>query len=303
MVAMLLPTLLAAAAAAPVAAAPIEIDADTHRKEIESWRQARETRMRSDEGWLTVAGLYWLKEGDNAFGSDPAGPVVLPAHSAPRRAGVFRLHGEEVTVQVAPGVKLTLDGKAVTGKELTSDAAGKPDVLALGQVRMFLIERDGKLAIRLRDLQAPARKAFTGLKWFPIKKDLRVVGKFVAHAAPKKIPIPNVLGYTEQMESPGYVTFRLPGSKQELRLEPVYETAGADELWYIFRDQTAGKETYGAGRFLYSPKPGAGGKVVLDFNKAYSPPCAFTRFATCPLPPKQNRLAVRIEAGERAEPH
>jgi uncharacterized protein (DUF1684 family) len=269
-------------------------DADYDRQ-IEDWRKAREQRLRSDEGWLTVAGLFWLHDGDNPFGSDPKATVVLPAHSSPPRAGVFRVQGKKVTVVVAPGVKVTFGGQPVTEKELRSDVPGPYDVLSLGDTRFFAIERGGKMAIRLRDLQNPARRAFAGTRWFPIRKEYRVVGRFVPHPTPKQISVPNILGMTEAMESPGVVVFKLQG--QELRLEPVYETPERNELFFIFRDRTAGHETYGAGRFVYAENP-RNGEVVLDFNKAYTPPCAFTRFATCPLPPKSNHLPVRVEAGE-----
>jgi uncharacterized protein len=264
-------------------------------KEIEAWRKAREDRLRSDEGWLTVAGLYWLQEGDNRFGSDQTATVVLPEHSAPARAGLFRVHGKKVTVVVAPGVKVTAGGQPVTEKELRSDVPGPEDVLALGAVRLFVIERGGKVAIRLRDLESPARRNFKGVRWFPIRKEYRVVGKFIPHPSPRQLSIPNVLGMVESMESPGVVVFKLQG--QELRLEPVYETPERNELFFIFRDRTSGHETYGAGRFFYAENP-RNGEVVIDFNKAYTPPCGFTRFATCPLPPKSNHLPVRIEAGE-----
>ncbi|HXU80958.1 MAG TPA: DUF1684 domain-containing protein [Polyangia bacterium] len=268
---------------------------DDYQREIETWRQARETRLRGDEGWLTVAGLFWLKEGENRFGSDPGGEVVLPAHSAPARAGILRLTKGKVTVEPAAGVPVTLGGKPVGKAELRSDVPGPADVVSLGRTRFFVIERSGKLAIRLRDLDSPARKSFTGLRWFPVRKEYRVVGKFTPHSAPKKLSIPNVLGLVEEMVSPGYVTFQLQG--KELRLEPVYETPAEDELFFIFRDKTSAHETYGAGRFFYAEKP-RNGEVIIDFNKAYTPPCAFTRFATCPLPPRQNQLPVRIEAGE-----
>jgi uncharacterized protein (DUF1684 family) len=266
-----------------------------YEKEIQTWRKAREDRLRSDEGWLTVAGLYWLEEGDNRFGSDQTATVVLPAHSSPPRAGVFRVHGKKVTVVVAPGVKVTAGGQPVTEKELRSDIPGPPDVLTLGALRFFAIERGGKMAIRLRDLESAARRNFSGVRWFPIRKEYRVVGRFIPHPSPKQLSIPNVLGMVESMESPGVVVFRLQG--QELRLEPVYETPERNELFFIFRDRTSGHETYGAGRFFYAENP-RNGEVVVDFNKAYTPPCGFTRFATCPLPPKSNHLPVRIEAGE-----
>jgi uncharacterized protein len=266
-----------------------------YQKTIEAWRQARETRLRSDTGWLTVAGLFWLKDGENRLGSDPGAEVVLPAHSSPARAGILRLQKGQVTIEPAAGVNITLNGQPVGRRALKSDTPGPEDVLALGRTRFFVIERSGKLAIRLRDLDSPARKSFTGLHWFPIRPEYRVVGRFMPHPAPKKMSIPNVLGLVEEMVSPGYVTFKLNG--QELRLEPVYETPAQDELFFIFRDRTSAHETYGAGRFFYADNP-KNGEVIIDFNKAYTPPCAFTRFATCPLPPRQNHLPVRIEAGE-----
>jgi uncharacterized protein (DUF1684 family) len=268
---------------------------DDYQKGIEAWRQAREARLRSDTGWLTVAGLFWLKEGENRLGSDPSAEVVLPAHSSPARAGILRLEKGQVTIEPAAGVNIVLGGQPVGKRVLRSDTPGPEDILSLGRTRFFVIERSGKLAIRLRDLDSPARKAFTGLHWFPIRPDYRVIGRFTPHPTPKKLSIPNVLGLVEEMVSPGYVTFKLGG--QELRLEPVYETPAQDELFFIFRDKTSAHETYGAGRFLYADKP-KNGEVIIDFNKAYTPPCAFTRFATCPLPPRQNHLPVRIEAGE-----
>jgi uncharacterized protein (DUF1684 family) len=266
-----------------------------YQQQIEDWRKAREARLRSDEGWLTVAGLFWLQDGDNPFGSDPRATVVLPAHAAPARAGSFRVRGKKVSVVPAPGVAITLAGQPVGERELRSDVPGPPDVLSLGATRFFVIERGGKMAIRLRDLQSPARRAFAGTRWFPIRPEYRLVGRFVPHPAPRHIAVPNILGMTEEMESPGVVVFNWKG--QELRLEPVYETPERNELFFIFRDKTSGHETYGAGRFFYADNP-HDGQVVIDFNKAYTPPCAFTRFATCPLPPRQNHLPVRIEAGE-----
>jgi uncharacterized protein len=278
-----------------VAGPPAVSDDAAYQKEVLEWRAKREARLRGDEGWLSVAGLFWLKEGDNTFGSDGKADVVLPAHSAPARAGVFKLQGGKVTVQVAPKAFVTLDGKPVTTQELRDDVPGPADILTLGDLRFFVIERSGKFGIRLRDLKSPARTSFAGTRWFPIKKEYRVVGKFIPHPSPKKLSVPNVLGMVEAMESPGAVEFTLAG--QKLRLEPVYEEPNAKELFYIFRDRTSGHETYGAGRFFYTDLP-KDGQVIIDFNKAYTPPCAFTRFATCPLPPRQNHLPIRVEAGE-----
>jgi uncharacterized protein len=263
-----------------------------YEADIQAWRTDREARLKADGGWLTVAGLFWLKEGDNRFGSDKAGDIVLPA-SAPGHAGVFTFHAGETRFQLAAGVAATVGGKAVSTGILHPDTAADPEVLQLGPLTMQVIERGGRYGIRLKDLQSAQRKAFTGLHWFPVKEAYRITARFVS--APTIIQVPNILGQVSDMPRPGYLLFTVSG--QEMRLDPVIEEAGAKELFIIFRDETAPKETYGAGRFLYAEMP-KDGQVVIDFNKAYSPPCAFTPFATCPLPPRQNRLPVRIEAGE-----
>jgi uncharacterized protein (DUF1684 family) len=270
-----------------------------YRADVEKWRQQREARLKSDDGWLAVAGLFWLEEGSNRFGSGPGNAVTLPAGAAPGVAGGFELRQGKVTVRVEPDVALTANGKPVTVMALKPDDPGPPDVLKLGRLSMQVIVRGGRYGIRLKDPEAETRRSFTGLRWFPVRDELRVSARFVRWPAPRTIPIPNVLGQVNDLPSPGYVEFTVGG--RPLRLEPVLEEPGAEELFFIFRDQTAGKETYPAGRFLYAPMP-RDGSVVLDFNKAYSPPCAFTAYATCPLPPPQNRLDVRIEAGEK-DPH
>jgi uncharacterized protein (DUF1684 family) len=269
-------------------------------REVESWRSGRLTRLRSDEGWLVVAGLFWLKEGANRFGSAAEDEVALPAHSAPAHAGVLRLEGGKVTVEVAAGVKVTCAGKPVGKQELRPDDPGPPDVLALGDLRFFVIAREGRLAIRLRDLRSQRRTDFKGLTFFPVRPELRVVARYVPHAQPKTLKVPNVLGRVTDMHSPGAAVFRI--GDRELSLDAVLEEPTDKRLFFIFRDQTAGHESYGAGRFLYTDLP-SDGRVVLDFNLAFTPPCAFTPFATCPLPPPQNRLPLRIEAGETFAGH
>jgi uncharacterized protein (DUF1684 family) len=270
--------------------------------DIEDWQRARAERLTADGGWLTVAGLFWLKPGKNGFGADPTSDVVLPAHAAPRQAGAFVLEGNQVRVEVTPGAAVTLGGKPVTRMTLKSDAGGTaPDVLSLGALTMQIIDRGGRLGVRLKDMKSPARAAFKGLRYFPIDPRYRVVARFVPHTAPVTLDIPTVLGTVESMPSPGYASFHLPGAAEVLRLDAVLEP-GETELFFIFRDATAGKTTYGAGRFLYAAPPVAG-TVVLDFNRAYSPPCAFTPHATCPLPPPNNRLPVAIEAGEMHAGH
>jgi len=256
--------------------------ATSYQTEIAEWRKNREEGLKRDGGWLTVAGLFWLHEGANRFGKDPKNDIALP--DGPANAGVFDLHQGKVTV--------TMGGEA---RELWPDSL---DVAKVGRLSLFVIKRSDKFGIRLKDPESEYRREFHGIEYFPANEAYRVAARFVAE--PVKIPILNVLGQTEPMVSPGYAVFRWNG--QELRLRPVLEEPDAKELFYIFRDQTSGKETYGAGRFLYSGMP-KDGKVVLDFNKAYNPPCAFTPYATCPLPPPENRMPIRVEAGEKKYGH
>jgi len=255
--------------------------ADPYQAEIENWQRQRESSLRSDTGWLTVSGLFWLKQGSNRFGSDASNEIVLPA-AAPARAGVFEFDGSKVSV--------AMDGRT---RELKPDSAASENRIEIGSLTLFVIKRGDRYGIRMRDTESRYRRQFAGLHYFPIDPQHRVTAKFVAH--PSRIPIANIIGQTELMDSPGYAVFEWGG--RELRLYPVIEDPSDRQLFYIFRDQTSGKETYGAGRFLYSGLP-QNGAVVLDFDKAYNPPCAFTPYATCSLPPKENRLPVRVEAGE-----
>ena len=256
--------------------------ATTFDTEIAEWRKQRVERLKADGGWLTVAGLSWLHEGANTFGKDAANEVVVP--DGPARAGTFELKSGKVTVK--------MDGNE---RELWPDSL---DVAQVGRVKLYVIKRGEKYGIRMKDPDSEYRRQFHGIENYPAKPDYRVAAKWVDEA--KEIPILNIIGITEPMKSPGIAVFRL-GDK-EYRLRPVLETADAKELFYIFKDETSAKETYAAGRFLYSEMP-KDGAVVLDFNKAYNPPCAFTPYATCPLPPAENRLAVRIEAGEKKYGH
>src|SRR5216684_681888 len=263
-----------------------------YRATIEQWRQQREASLKSDGGWLTVAGLIWLKDGANSAGSDASSDIVLPR--GPAKAGVFDFHDGKTIFHPAPDAAILLNGKpADPSAELKADTEGKPDLVTFDGLSMFVIHRGNRYAIRLKDTASKFRKEFTGLQWFPVDPSYRVIAKFVAYKTPTLIAVPNILGETEQEPSPGYVLLTLHG--HEFRLDPVMED---DQLFFIFHDETSGKETYAPGRFLYTDLA-KDGQVVLDFNKAYNPPCAFTPYATCPLPPKQNRLAVRIEAGER----
>jgi uncharacterized protein len=262
--------------------------------EVSRWRAAREANLRADGGWLTVAGLFWLKPGENRFGADPSDEVVLPPGSAPEQAGVFRFEGDSVRVSVLPGVSITLGGAPVTERTLIDDSDGEPDVLSLRRVTLQVIRRQDRLGIRLKDLDSVYRKQFTGLHWYPIDPRWRLTARFVPYDPPRKLSVPNILGQVSDESCPGYVVFTVDG--KEHRLEPVAET-GESELFFVFSDGTTGETTYPGGRFLVADPP-KGGTVVLDFNRAYNPPCAFTPYATCPLPPASNRLEVAIPAGE-----
>ena len=284
---------LALLAAPPPSAA---VPADTYLREVAAWRAERETRLRADDGWLTVAGLFWLEPGRVRFGSGPACQVRLPA-SAPAYAGDLELEAGRVRYSLAPGVVAGLDGRPAPARgELHNDHAEHPTVLAFGPVSFYVIQRGQRLGVRVKDRDSAARRDFKGLDWYPVEERWRVEARYVPYESPRSVAVPNVLGQVEQMASPGYVVFKL--GETELRLEPVLESPQAEDFFFIFRDATTGKTTYPGGRFLYAPRP-AGGRVTLDFNKAYNPPCAFTPWATCPLPPKQNRVDVPVEAGER----
>jgi uncharacterized protein (DUF1684 family) len=244
--------------------------------EIAEWRQARLARLQADGGWLSLAGLFWLHEGANTYGKDPGNDIVLP--DGPAHAGKFELHSGKVTAS----------GSA---REIAPDS---DDHVNVGRLKLYVIKRSAKYGVRVKDPDSEYRRNFHGIEYFPTDPSYRLTARFVSE--PRKIPILNIIGQTEESECPGYAVFKLHG--REYRLYPIIEEPGAKELFYIFRDRTSGKETYPAGRFFYSAMP-ENGQVVLDFNKAYNPPCAFTPYATCPLPPKENRLETRIEAGEK----
>lgn len=271
----------------------------SYQAEVEAFRAKREAGLRADGSWLSVVGLHWLKEGDTTFGSAPGSAIRLPA-AVPPHAGHLKLSKGRVTAILGPRVSAAVNGATVVaGVDLVSDKQGPPTILAFDNVTLQIIDRGGKLGVRVKDNKSKARSTFRGLHWFPVDGKYRIEARFVPLSPPGSIPIANITGMVNDMESPGFAEFEWHG--RTYRIQAVLEAPGDDQLFFIFRDTTTGKKTYGAGRFLYAPLPAAG-KVVIDFNKAYSPPCAFTAFATCPLPPKQNRLPFPIEAGE-LDPH
>ncbi|GLH66839.1 DUF1684 domain-containing protein [Geothrix edaphica] len=263
---------------------------------VDAWHAQRTARLAAEDGWLSLVGLDWLQLGENTLGTAPGSTVLLPAGTAPARAGVFIVDGGTVRVRLVEGCGILVNGQAVVEAALKTDADGQPDLLRAGRIAFYVIRRGSRLGIRMKDPEAPARKAFQGVQRFPVDPAWRVEADFIPHATPQTRAIPTVLGTSEPMTAPGILRFKLKG--RTYALEPLIEDPAHPELFIIFRDATSGRETYPAGRFLYAAMPKAG-KVILDFNRAYNPPCAFSHFATCPLPPKRNELRVAVRAGEK----
>jgi len=268
---------------------------DAYRDEIRKYRESRVERLQAPEGWLSLIGLFWLDEGPNGFGSGSTQAIVLPEDAAPAAAGTLGLEGGEVRLAAGKGITITLDGEPVLDRLLKDDQQGDPDVLRLGRLSMYVIRRGDRFALRVKDPEAESRRDFHGIDYFDIDPTYRVEAAFEPFEEPRKVLIPTVAGTTSEMLVPGKLVFELDGGSYAL--EPLVGTPEATELFVIFRDETSGTETYGAGRYLYATLEE--GRAVVDFNKAYNPPCAFTRFATCPLPPRSNRLPVSVRAGEK----
>lgn len=263
---------------------------------IQTWHANRVARLKSEDGWLSLIGLDWLNPGENTVGSAPGSTVLLPVGTAPAKAGLLVLEGGAVRLRPLPGGGLLLNGKPAVEAVLKSDGDGKPDLLQAGRVTFHIIRRGTRFGVRLKDPETPARKAFHGVPRYPVDPAWRVVADFVPYPTPQARDIPTVLGTTEPMTTPGLLKFRV--GDREVTLEPMVEDPEHPELFIIFKDATSAHGTYPAGRFLYADMP-KDGKVVLDFNRAVNPPCAFTLFATCPLPPKQNQLGFGVPAGEK----
>lgn len=264
--------------------------------EIQQWHKKRIESLTDQNGWLNLAGLFWLKAGENSFGTDASNDIVFPAGKAPPIIGSFVLEQGAVSVRIKPGVEVMHGDEPVSTLKLQSDAEGEPTMLTLGSLSWFIIKRGDALGVRLRDSENPRLRHFKGIETFPIDPAWRVEAMLEPYDPPKKMAVPTVLGTTLEQSSPGALVFQIHGNTY--RLDPIAEP-GDKQLFVIFADATNGVETYGAGRFLYVDRPGKDGKAIIDFNKAHNPPCAFSKFATCPLPPAQNRLLVKVTAGEK----
>ena len=269
-------------------------------QEEEAWRQAREENMQKPNSWLTIAGLYWLKEGENRFGTAPDNDIQLPEGSAPAQVGKFVRHGDQIRFEAHKNLPITIEGKTVRGKTLRSDTDGKPDILELNELRMWVIKREDRYAIRMRDFNAPAFKEYKGLTFFPPRQKYRVKGTLIPYESPKTVTVPTAVGTKSEMISPGLVSFQI--GKKKHTLQAFGAGPDAKSLFFVLRDGTSREETYGASRFM-TANVLEDGTFDMNFNRAYNPPCAYTKFATCPLPPPENILSVRIEAGEMIYGH
>jgi uncharacterized protein (DUF1684 family) len=268
-------------------------------KSVEKWRADHESDLKKETGWLTVAGLFWLKEGINTVGVGPKFDVRLTDNYKGTKFGEIDFKNGVAILKVEGGADAQSDGKSITTNiQLVSDEKGKPAEIRAGSQTFYLIKREERFGIRLKDSQSKARLEFKGEHWFPVDESYKVSARLEAFPEPKEVMIPNVLGGNFKMKSPGLLKFTLKG--KECSLQPVTEEDGT--FFIIFGDKSNETETYKSGRFLYAEKP-TNGEVMLDFNKAENPPCAFTPFATCPLPPPQNKLEVEIKAGEKRYDH
>ena len=262
-----------------------------YASEIEAWRVDREERLLADDGWLTLSGLFFLDEGENSFGSSPASDIVL--RIGPAHAGIVSVSNGVVTAHAPEGETLSVDGRDTAVAQLSPCEGDDRPTIDLGPLKLFCHLSGDRLAIRVRDRESEIRRGFTGLRWYPVDASYRVRGRYIPHDEPRMIELANNLGDILTLQTSGSVAFELQG--EELRLTAVdYD----DRLWFIFGDLTSGNETYPAARFLYADPPTGDRWTTVDFNRAYNPPCAFNPHTTCPLPPPENRMPVRIEAGE-----
>ena len=297
--ALALAALLCACAAAPSSDADFEKTlAQTDWKDsLAAWRERAEKSLRSDNGWLTLAGRYVMKPGVNTFGTGPANDIVFPKGLGPERIGTITTAEGKVTMKLADGVSMAKDGVAFT-ERVMGTALDNRDWVTMGRATMHVIAREDRFVLRLADNESEVRRNFVGRVWYEPNASYRVQATYVPYPPGRKVTIVNVLDEASDEPSPGYVEFELAGRRHTL------DAVGDDEgLFFVLRDDTAGDTTYRPGRFLYVAKtPPPGKPFELDLNRVYNPPCAFSEFTTCPLPPKQNILKVRVEAGERYPP-
>jgi hypothetical protein len=281
---------------------PLAYDQAGHEAAVEAWRRGRLARLSAPDGWLSLVARVPLDDGITSVGSARGCAVALPSEVAPREVGAFRREGAAVTFTPAGGLAMARHGRSgieplTPGVEVrvSTDGDGPADRLTIGALTMEVVERPDGMFVRVRDPANPARRDFKGIEHFPIDPKWRLVAKLERYEPPRPIDLRYEMGTKERYLSPGAAVFEI--DNVSCRLDPVLDGDGG-RLYVVFWDPTARDSTYGGGRFLYAPLP-SGDRVLLDFNQAFSPPCAFTPYAACPLAPSQNRLSVRVEAGEK----
>ncbi|MFC3549772.1 DUF1684 domain-containing protein [Lysobacter cavernae] len=265
--------------------------------DLQLWRDQRVADLTRPDGWTSLTGLHWIDPGAHYIGTDAGNGIRLTI--GPGHFGMIDLSSGRLRFVPEKGVAITLDGEPLTGSVIlrADDAPAGPNLLGFdeGKGVATVIKRGERYALRVKHADAPTRAGFKGLEYWPSTQDWKVVGKFVAHPPGKTIAIANIIGTTDEVPNPGAIEFTRDG--KPYRIEALDE--GGEQLFLVFADRTSGHGSYPAGRFLDTPKPDVNGRVVLDFNKSYNPPCAFTAFATCPLPPPENRIDLAINAGEK----
>lgn len=273
----------------------ITLDTVAYKIEIDKWHAQRTANLKAPNGWLNLIGLHWLNEGMNTFGSGANNDIIFPEGKFPERGGYFTLKQNTVTLTVAENVNIMYEGKPVKSLMVYHPDSTRQPVVEFDSLRWSIIKRDNRFGIRLRDLNHTDLMTFKEIERYPLNAQWRVGARLEKADTAKTIDITNVLGQTTAQKSAGTLVMQVLG--KEVRLDALDQ--GGDELFIIFSDATTGSETYGAGRFIYVPLPDENGNTIIDFNKAYNPPCAFTPYATCPLPPKQNKLDISVTAGEK----
>ncbi|MFM8851555.1 MAG: DUF1684 domain-containing protein [Cytophagales bacterium] len=264
-----------------------------YKAEVDAWHAKRIKDVLAPNGWVNLIGLYWLEPGIHSFGSGEKSDIVFPAGTVPEKAGFFLVNDGQVTITVEDGVDIRADGKPIARALIFHPDSVKNPQLELGSVRWNVILRSDQLGIRLRDLESTAVKNFKGIERFPVNPEWKREARFEKYDSLKTISITNIIGQTTEQRALGALVFEWQG--QQLRLDVL---EGRDDFFIVFADATSGKQTYGGGRFIDVKKPDSTRITIIDFNKAYNPPCVFSPFATCPLPPPQNRLPIEVKAGE-----
>ena len=287
------------------ASAPVKppVDVTEYAADTKAWRVKRLDAIAGPDGWSTLAGLFWLDSTNFSIGSAQSNSIVLPADHTPRRFGTLARVDSGFTFRAANGVQVMVDGTRIDSVRVASDKSTAQTVLRSGSVTYRVIERVGRFALRVKDSSYVLRRDFKGLEYFPLDTSFRVLAHLVPHATPRTLRILNVIGQTDEYRSPGLLEFTLAGKPYHLTAS--FEGTDTTKYFVIFRDDTSRETTYPAGRFMYATPVDSAGNTILDFNRAFNPPCAFTAFATCPLPPAENVVKVAIAAGEKryAGPH